>query len=85
MSALSILTVLVLAIGLYVFYQAFVDSVYWATLWHMSSQGPNADASLYLMEDNKASIVTTIVELVVSAGLILKAKSLSYRMLRLTE
>ncbi len=85
LSAISILTVMVLAIGLYVFYHAFIDSVYWATLWHMSSQGPNADASLYLMEDNKANIVATIVEIIVSIGLIFKAKSLSYRLLRLAE
>lgn len=85
MSTLSILTVLVLGIGLFVFYQALVDSIYWATIWHMSAQGPNADASLYLMEDNKANIVTTIAEVVVSIGLIFKAKSLSYYMLRFAK
>ncbi len=51
----------------------------------MSSQGPNADASLYLIEDNKASIVVTIVEVVESIIILLKARSVSYRMLRLAE
>lgn len=85
MNAQSILTVLVLAIGLYVLYFAASDSIYWATLWHMSSQSNYSEAPLYLGGDNKANMVTTAVELAASIAIILKARTLSSRMLQVAK
>lgn len=80
-----ILTVFVLAIGLYVFYYAFVDLVYWAVLWNMESHSQYSMAPLSLTEDNKANMVATALELVISIGLILKAKTLASNMLRFAK
>lgn len=85
MNAHSVLTVLVLSIGLYIFFYALIDSIYWVTLWHMSSQSQYASASLYLADDNKANMLATAVELAASVAILLKAKTLSYRILRLTK
>ncbi|CAH0991964.1 hypothetical protein SIN8267_02079 [Sinobacterium norvegicum] len=81
----TILTVFVLAIGLYVFYYAFVDLVYWAVLWNMESHSQYSMAPLSLTEDNKANMVATALELVISIGLILKAKTLASNMLKFAK
>lgn len=85
MDAQSVLTVLILAIGLVALYNAFVDSMFWLTLWHMSEQSMDSSVQLSLNSENKSNMVTTAIELGVSIAILLKAKSLSCRMLRLTE
>ena len=85
MNAQSMLTVLVLAIGLIALYNALIDSMFWLTLWHMSEQSMYSDVQLSINNENKANMVSTALELGLSIIIILKAKSLSCRMLRLTE
>jgi len=81
----TILSVFVIAIGLYVFYYAFIDFVYWAVLWNMESHSQYSMAPLSLTEENKANMVATAVELVISVVLILKAKTLASNMLRFAK
>lgn len=81
----SLLTVLILAIGLYVFYYAAIDSVYWATIWNMSSESRHSGPLLSLNEESKANMVATGVELVAAIFIILNASTLSAKMLKLVR
>lgn len=83
--ARSMLTGLVLAIALYSLYYAAIDSIYWATLWQMSERSQSGGLPLYLNEEHRANMVATAVELIVSIFILLKARSLAYRMLSLTK
>ncbi len=85
MGAQSVLTVLVLAIGLYALYYAIIDAVYWATLWQMAERSGDMEASFYLGPENKANMVATAVELFISVVILMKARSVAHRMLRITE
>lgn len=80
----GLLTVLVLAIGVYVFYLTISDAVYWITLWQMS-QDSYSESSLYLGNDSKAAMVTTGIEFVISAGLLLRARTVSGVILKITR
>lgn len=80
----DLLTVLVLAIGVYVFYFTISDAVYWITLWQMS-QDSYSEASLYLGNDSKAATVTTGIEFFISAGLLLRARTVSNLVLKLAR
>ncbi|MBW7472444.1 hypothetical protein QQF73_15270 [Marinobacter sp. M216] len=84
MSAPSILTVLVLAIGLYVLYFAISDTVYWLTLWQMSGD-KYSESTLYLGGESKAAMVTTVVELLLAVLLVARARTVSGLMLNLTR
>lgn len=81
----SVLTVLVLALGLYAFYYAVVESIYWLTLWHLSERSIFSEAPLYLTVENKANMVATAIELFASIIILFKARSISCRMLNLAE
>jgi len=81
----SALTILVLVIGLFAFYYAVVDSVFWLTLWHMSERSTFSGAPLVLSMENKASMVATAIELFASVIILAKARSISRRMLSLAE
>ncbi len=83
-SAASILTVLVLAIGLYVLYFAISDSVYWLTLWHMSRDN-YSEATLYLGGETKANMIATGIELILAVVLVARARTVSGLMLNLTR
>lgn len=85
MDVQSILTVLILAIALYFLYYAIIDAVYWITLWQMTERSYSSEVPLYLNVENKANMVATAIELFVSISILLKARSLAYRMLRLAE
>lgn len=80
----DLLTVLVLGIGVYVFYLTISDAVYWITLWQMS-QDSYTEANLYLGNDSKAAMVTTVIEFVIAAGLLLRARTVSAMILRFTR
>jgi hypothetical protein len=69
----SMLTIFVIILGLYFFYNALIDSIYWLTAWNISSQYETSDLSV----DNKSNMIGTIFELLISISLIIKAKSLS--------
>ena len=84
MNAQSWLTVLLLAVATNFLYFAIIDAVHWATVWQMSERSQGGQVPLYLNEDNKANMVATVIQLLVSATLILKARTLAAKMLRLT-
>lgn len=83
MNAQSWLTVLLLAVATYYLYLALIDAVYWATIWQMSERSHGGHAPLNLIEENKANMLATIIELLVSATLILKARTISRKMLHM--
>lgn len=83
-NAASILTVLVLAIGLYVLYIAISGTVYWLTLWQMS-HGSYSDAALYLGVDSKANMIATGIELILAVFLVARARIVSGLILNLTR
>lgn len=85
MSARSTLTVIILAVGLFAFYSAAVDAVYWLIAWNMTERNHYSGMLADLSGEQKASMITTAIELVTSIAIILKAKSLSYRMLHLAK
>lgn len=77
MGSHSVLTVLVLAIGLYAFYYAIIDAVYWAALWQMAERSGDMEASLYLGPENKANMVATAAELFIAIVILMKARSVA--------
>jgi hypothetical protein len=84
MNAQATLTVLLLAIALVFLYLAIIDAVHWATIWQMAERSHRGQAPLYLNEEHKANMLATTVELFVSAALILKARTLARKMLRVS-
>ncbi len=85
-NAQSLLTVLLLAIGLYAFYNALTDSIYWGMFWHMSTQEDYySEASVVFGEENSAAMIATAFEFAISLTILLKARMLAYRMLQLTR
>lgn len=82
--AAGLLTVLVLAIGLYVLYFAISDSVYWLTLWQMSRDN-YSEAALYLGAESKANMIATGIELLLAVVLVARARTVSGFMLNLTR
>lgn len=85
LSAQSVLTVLILAIGLYTMFYAVIDSIYWTTLWHMSSESQHSSAPIQLSEESKANMLATAIELTASIAILLKARSLSCRLLHFSN
>lgn len=81
MESHSILVVLLLAIGLFTFYNAMVDSVYWAILWNISRDVEESTAPLYLTLENRANMWVTGLEVLASVAIMVKARSIAKRML----
>jgi hypothetical protein len=81
MATHSVLVVLVLAIGLFAFYNALVDATYWGIAWNMSGNEEASAAPLYLTPENRANIWVTGFEVVASMAIIAKARSIAKRML----
>jgi len=84
MGAANFLTVLVLAIGLYVIYFAISDTIYWLTLWQMST-GSNYLESSPFGAESKAAMFTTGIELVLASLFVFRARYVSALMLKLTR
>ncbi|MBU2886580.1 hypothetical protein KO507_12480 [Gilvimarinus agarilyticus] len=82
MDVLSILTTVLLAMAVYFLYYAIVDAVYWATLWLIAERSLDP---FYLDADNKANMVATALELLFSGLLLLKAKTLARKVLRIAQ
>jgi len=80
--AQSMLTVLILSIGLYTLYYAVVDSVYWLTYWNITS---NINASMGIGAESKSNMIVTALEVVASIALVLKPRTLSYFMLSIAK
>ena len=85
MNSHAILTVLVLAIGLYSLYYAISDSIYWLTFWRVAERSQEHIGALYLGAENEASMVATVVELMVSIALLAKARTIASSMLRIAK
>ncbi len=85
MNSHAVLTVLTLAIGLFYFFYAISDSIYWLTFWKISEGSQNYIGELHLGVENQASMITTAVELVVSLALVVKARSIATYMLRIAK
>jgi hypothetical protein len=81
MATHSVLVVLVLAIGLFAFYNSLVDAIYWAIAWNMSGNEEASTAPLYLSLENRANMWVTGFEIVASVAIIAKARSIAKRML----
>ena len=81
MATNSMLVVLILAIGLFAFYNALVDAVYWIIMWNMSRNVETSTALLYLTVENRANMWVTGFEVVVSIAIIGKARTIAKRML----
>lgn len=79
-SSTSLLTVFVLAIGVYTFYYALVDAIFWLTYVHAFNRDNYGMVELQLTGDNKANIFITAVEFVVSIVIIAKAKTISSKL-----
>lgn len=80
----SLLAVFIIAIGLYYFYYAISDTIYWVTLWKMSSLGTHDGIPISLPSESTVNIITTAFELAISLVFIFRAKTLAYHLLRLT-
>jgi hypothetical protein len=85
MNVHSLLTVFILAIGLYYFYFAIVESIYWITTWYLSVNSQNSAVPTGLSEESKASMVTSGIGLLVSIGVILKSRGLSLLLLKIAR
>jgi hypothetical protein len=80
MATQSVLVVLVLGIGLFAFYNALMDAIYWTLAVNMSGNEEEPAASLHLTVEDRASIWVTGIEVVVSLAIIGKARSIAKRM-----
>lgn len=78
----NLLTILIIAIGLYVFYFALTDSIYWAIVYKATQLGTYNGAEIGLAEENKANMIVTVIQLCVSLAFIAKAKSFAFQLLR---
>ncbi|MCW9015863.1 MAG: hypothetical protein OQJ89_02735, partial [Kangiellaceae bacterium] len=79
-SSQSTLTVLILAIGVYTFYYAVVNSIYWITLAHVFVRDEYGGIVKSLSNQDKAHIFSTIIEFILSLVLIAKAKTISRKL-----
>lgn len=71
----SIMVALVITIGLYTFFYAAIDAIYWATYSYLLSSNPDAyDRASVAMYSDEANMFATALELFASLALILRAK-----------
>ncbi|KZZ45712.1 hypothetical protein A3759_09005 [Thalassolituus sp. HI0120] len=75
--------VMVAGLGLYFLFYAMVDVIYYLTLFWLSNQPADPDAFMYMNSDTKANIVATAIELLVSAFILFKCRSISVWMMRI--
>jgi len=84
-SSLSALTVFVIAIGTFSLYNAISDSVYWITIVHVFVRDEFGNISKLLSNDEKAAILSTVIEFVVAIILIARAKSISRLLMKFAK
>ena len=85
MDSHSLLKVFILAIGLYFFYFAVVESIYWITTWYLSVNSQNSAVPIGLSEESKASMITSGIGLLFSIGVIVKSRALSSWLLKIAR
>lgn len=81
----SWLVVILIGIGLYTLYYAISDSMFWLYFLHMSSQSTFSDTPLVMRGEDKANLVISFMEVMASLFLILKSKSISVFILRVSK
>ena len=84
LSAVNILTVLLLAIGVYLLYFAVSSTIYWLTLWQINLHSYDLGLNSFSGE-NKAAMIATGLELVLALPLLARARTIATLMLKLTR
>lgn len=79
----SFLTVFLAVIGFIGCYYALTELVYWSVLFHLESSSQYFTPSLRLTDENKAEMAATVFELIVALILVLKARVISLKMLKI--
>jgi hypothetical protein len=82
----SILIALILTVGLFTFFYAAIDGIYWLTYLHLMSSTPEAyDRTSEVIQNNRATILATAFEFVAALVIILRARYIAnflYRVAR---
>lgn len=82
----SIMVALVITVGLYAFFYAAIDAIYWLTYSYLLSSNPDAyDWTSTAMDSDKANMLATALEFAASLAIILRAKYIAnflYRVAR---
>lgn len=82
----SIMVALVITVGLYAFFYAAIDAIYWLTYSYLLSSSPDAyDWTSTAMDSDKANMLATALEFAASLAIILRAKYIAnflYRVAR---
>ena len=73
----SLLTVFVLAIGLYAIYYAIADSLYWLTLANVFVRDEFGGISKTFSNQDKSSIVATVIQFLLAVFLLARAKTIA--------
>lgn len=82
----SILVALVSILGLYFLYGAIIDAIYWVNFWKMASHvNGGLGTWSFLDSESKASITTTVIELLMATLLIFKSKTFAHYILRFSS
>jgi len=79
------LAIILIGIGLHTLYYAIVDSMFWLYFLHMSSQNALSDVSLIMSGEDKANLVISIIEVITSLFLVLKSKTISKYILKISK
>ncbi len=72
----SLLSIIIIGIGLFTFYYAFVDTWYWIIFYNAISSSSQIP-TVILLPEQKASIWITGIQIAISAVLILKSKTIA--------
>ena len=79
------LVVILIGIGLYTLYYGLVDSTYWIYVLHISSENAMSDVPLLMGAGDKANLVISIMEVVTSMIIILRSKTISNLILKISK
>lgn len=81
----SMLTVFLIALGVYSLYYVLSDFAYWITLAHIFVKDEYGNISKVLTNQDKASIFAAIIEFVIAIVFIAKAKTISSKLIRFSK
>lgn len=78
----NLLAVALITLGLYTFYYAISDSLFWLYILHMSS---NPESNLYMGTEDKANLVISLIELILALALVFRSGKISAIVLKLSR
>ena len=81
----SLLTVIVLGIGIYMLYFAILDGVFWLMFANVFVKDELGGISKALSNEDKSNIVVTVIEFVLALVLIARAKTIASAMIRFSR